>query len=164
MAGPGGLTAIGPGTLDFEGSSANTYTGLTTISSGVVEGGRSAIVVTTNRFTGRVSTNEVAVTSIPGNVVIGSDATSITVATLRSLRKAQIAQTANVAVHLSGLLDLPSVSGQTDPPNEALAALTGSGLVNLGVISTLFVNNTAPFTFYGSINGSGTFYKQNRER
>ena len=161
VSGPGGLTAIGLGTLDFEGSLANTYAGLTTVSSGVVEGGRFITVVSTNRFTGRVSTNDVGVTSFPGDEVIGSDATSTTVATLRSLRLAQIAQTANVAVHLSGLLDLPSVSGQKDPPNEALATLTGSGPVNLGLISTLFANNTAPFTFYGSINGLGTFYKQN---
>ena len=41
LSGPGGITAIGTGTVIFDGTTnANTYAGLTTVSSGVVESAR----------------------------------------------------------------------------------------------------------------------------
>jgi autotransporter-associated beta strand protein len=154
FSGPGGLTAIGLGTLDFEGNVTNTYAGVTTVGSGVVEGGRVTTVVKTNPATGRKSTNQVGVISIPGDVVIGSDATNSTVGTLRFPGLVQNVGTANLTVHRSGLLDLSSLNGPS-----TWATLTGSGLVNVGPTANITLRNTAPFTFYGDIDGAGGFSK-----
>src|ERR1035441_4721727 len=66
VSGPGGLTKLGPGTLQFGGSTANTYAGLTTVSAGVLQGGRATQI------------------SIPGDAVIGDDSTTSVTATLRA--------------------------------------------------------------------------------
>jgi len=76
--GSGGLTKLGPGTLRFWGSVANSYSGTTTVSQGVLEAGRENL------------------TSVPGDVVVGDDTTSTTAATLRTVREQQFSSTANI--------------------------------------------------------------------
>ncbi|HEX4123021.1 MAG TPA: autotransporter-associated beta strand repeat-containing protein [Verrucomicrobiae bacterium] len=162
MGGPGGITTVGSGTLQFFGTNANTYLGVTTISYGVLQAGRSNMVAGHNIHDQPI-TNEVPVTSIPGDVVIGNDDTTTTLATLVSMREEQFtsALTANVAVHLSGSLNLVSQTGQTDSPKEYAQTLTGAGQVNIGSNCTFTIyNEGASFAFSGAINGAGGFTKE----
>ena len=157
VSGVGGLTTTGAGTLQFQGTNVNTYLGLTTITAGVIEAGRSNTVVGHNLH-GQVVTNEVAVTSIPGNAVIGSDAVGSPTAVLRSLREQMFPSGvgANVAVHLSGLLDLASQTSQKDPPKEFVQTLTGAGQLNIGANCSFTIFNTTPFVFSGTVTGAGS--------
>ncbi len=138
--GPGGLTKLGPGALQFWGVTSNSYAGLTTVSEGVLEGSR------------------VNLLSVPGDAVIGDDAPGAPAATLRSLREQQIRPTANVDVRKSGALDLFKVPGLAGP-NQRLRTLTGNGAVRLGDSSFLTISNEVSFDFYGPINGLGSFIK-----
>ncbi len=106
MAGSGALTKIGAGHLLFSGASNNTYTGGTTVSAGTLE------------------LNDVALATqlVPGNIFIDSGATVL-------LTEAnQIADTAQVTVNGTGLLDLNNY-------NETIATLT---LTNGGDVSSGF--------------------------
>ena len=156
VSGLGGLTTIGAGTLQFQGTNANTYSGLTTVAAGILEAGRSNTIAHRN-FMGQLVTNEVPVTSIPGDTIIGSDTVGSPTAVLRSLREQQFPSGlgANVAVHLSGLLDLAYQPGQPDAPKEYVQTLTGVGQVNIGTNCSLTTYNTTPFVFSGTMNGAG---------
>ncbi len=134
VSGMGGLTKTGLGTLQFWGFTANTYTGPTTVAQGVLEGGRVSLV------------------SVPGDVVIGDDSTSTTLATLRCLREQQIAPTANVTVHSSGYLYLFDYPG-VPPPNQQLRTLTGTGQVRIDSQALLTISNDVPFTYNGALAG-----------
>lgn len=145
VSGSGGLTKLGPGTLQFWGSAANVYVGTTTVSQGVLEVAR------------------VSQTSVPGDMVVGDDTTSTTTATLRTLREQQFSPTANLNVHHSGLFDLHPYPG-APVPTPALRTVVGNGLVNLGGgsngISSLSVSNDLVCAFAGVISGSGAFNKR----
>src|SRR5262249_49626631 len=69
--GPGGLTNLGPGLLQFWGTAANTYAGLTTVAEGTLEARRAAQI------------------SIPGHAVIGTDSTNVNTARLQIQRDQQ---------------------------------------------------------------------------
>jgi len=148
ISGPGGLTKLGPGTLQFWGSASNSYGGSTTVAQGTLDAAR------------------VGVTSIPGDTVIGDDTNTTTIASLRCLREQQIKPSANVSVHSSGYLylyDYPSFP----PPNQRLRTLTGSGQVRIDSQALLTISNDVPFTFDGVLNGGGganvTFLKTGPE-
>jgi len=139
VSGPGGLTKLGPGTLQFWGTVANTYSGLSTVAGGSLDAGRANFI------------------SIPGDVVIGDDTTPGYVAALRVLREQQLKSTANVAVHGSGLfslLDFPGV-----PPVVQVRTLTGRGLVHLDPSCALTISNDISFSFDGLFEGSGSLTK-----
>jgi autotransporter-associated beta strand protein len=140
VSGPGGITKTGLGTLQFWGSSSNSYSGLTLIENGAIEGGRVGLV------------------SIPGDVVVGDNSTTTTVAALRSLRDAQINREANITLNSSGALNLINVSSTT-PPIEHVATLNGAGTVNLELGTALVVSNIVSCTFSGPMNGPGRFSK-----
>lgn len=141
ISGPGSLTKLGAGTLQFWGSVPNTYTGSTIVSAGILEAGR------------------ISQLSISTNIVVGDNSTSGTLATLRLLRDQQISPTANVLVNSSGKLDLynfPSVPA----PAQTLRTLEGSGIVSLSrPDSKLTVSNEVSFDFNGTAVGSGLFTK-----
>jgi len=141
IGGPGGLTKLGPGVLEFLGSTSNSYAGHTTVSNGVLAAGRVSMV------------------SIPGDADIGDDSTTNVTATLRLLRDQPIWPNANVAVHSSGLLEFYQL---TNTPNvvQQLRTLTGHGQVSLGVDGVLEINNDVPFEFYGPVYGGGQISKQ----
>jgi autotransporter-associated beta strand protein len=141
VSGSGGLTKLGPGTLQFWGFTANTYSGLTTVAQGVLEVGR------------------VNLTSVPGDVVVGDDSSSITSATLRTDREQQFSRTANINIHRSGLLDVypyPAVP----VPIPTLRTVAGAGKVNLGTGTSLTVSNDVSCAFTGVISGPGAFNKR----
>jgi autotransporter-associated beta strand protein len=138
VAGSGGLNKLGPGTLQFQGVNANTYTGLTTVSLGTLEAGR------------------VSLLAIPGDVVVGDNTSSSTLANLVLDREQQLSPTANVTVNSSGYLhlyDFPSVP----PPNQQLRTLTGTGQVRIDSAAHLTISNEVDFTFDGTLAG-GVFF------
>ncbi len=140
VTGPGGFTKTGPGTVRFWGFNANNYAGLTTVSQGVLEVGR------------------VGLTSVPGDVVVGDESTSNTVAILRTDREQQFSPTANITVNKSGLFDVypfPSVP----VPTPVVGTVSGDGLVNVGTGTSLTVSNNTACVFSGQLNGPGAFTK-----
>jgi uncharacterized repeat protein (TIGR02543 family) len=140
VSGSGSLTKLGPGTLQFGGSAANSYLGTTIVSEGVLELGRA---------------NQI---SVPGDVVVGDDTTSTTTAILRPLRDQQFTPSARLNLHSSGLLDLSPASG-VPVPAPTIGSLVGAGTVNLGAGTSLSLNNSANCAFGGVISGSGAFNK-----
>jgi autotransporter-associated beta strand protein len=136
----GGLTKLGPGTLQFWGATSNTYGGLTTVSAGVLQAGRSNAV------------------SIPGDAIIGDDSTTNTTATLRLLRDTQLKRSASVAVNASGLLDLSPPPGWP-APQPTLRRLCNEGRVNLASLTSLTLSNDVDSLCAGSITGYGSVNK-----
>ncbi|HEY9509639.1 MAG TPA: autotransporter-associated beta strand repeat-containing protein, partial [Verrucomicrobiae bacterium] len=140
VSGPGGLTKIGDGTLQFSGFISNSYTGLTIVSNGVIEAGRTNVI------------------SIPGDVIIGDDSTTNQIATLRSMRQQQLKRDAAVTLHSSGVLDLFHINN-VPQPIERLRSLTGSGTVKIGLGGRMIISNNVPFEFFGSVTGNGAVTK-----
>jgi autotransporter-associated beta strand protein len=140
ISGSGGLTKLGPGTLQFWGYNSNSYSGTTTISQGALE------------------LNGVNLPLLPGDVVVGDDTTSTTIATLRAERDQEFNPTANLTVHRSGLLELYPFPG-VPVPTPIIGTLAGEGKISLGAGTSLTVNNSGACTFAGSIGGSGAFNK-----
>jgi fibronectin-binding autotransporter adhesin len=140
VTGPGGFTKTGPGTVRFWGFNANNYTGLTTVSQGVLEVGR------------------VGLTSVPGDVIVGDESTSTTVATLRTDREQQFSPTANITVNKSGLFDVYPFPG-VPVPSPVVGTVSGDGIVNVGTGTSLTVSNNTACVFSGQLNGPGTFTK-----
>jgi autotransporter-associated beta strand protein len=140
----GGLTKLGPGTLQFWGTVGNSYAGLTVISNGVIEANRANPILLVNRI------------AIPGDTIIGDDSTAATVATLRALRAGQIRYNADAEIHRSGLLDLRPNAGAN------LRIVTGAGRISLGSSASLTISNDISFDFDGSISGTGALNKYGR--
>ncbi|MDB6028100.1 MAG: Extracellular serine protease precursor [Verrucomicrobiales bacterium] len=143
LAGSGGLTKTGIGTVRLGGSVGNLYSGLTQIQQGLLELNK---------------TNAVA---IAGPLTVG-DGGGLGVDTVRLLQTEQIGTTSAVVVAGSALLDLNSFA-------ESFGSLAGAGNVSLGSAalslgangtSTLFSGNItgsgSPFTFQFIKNGAGT--------
>jgi len=140
VSGTGGLTKLGPGTLQFWGFGPNSYSGGTTVAGGTLEAGR------------------VSQVSVPGDLGIGNDTTSSNTATLQIDREQQFSPAANVTVHSSGRLylnDLPNLG----VPTPTIGTLSGGGTVYLGANASLTVSNSAYCSFTGPISGAGAFKK-----
>jgi autotransporter-associated beta strand protein len=139
--GPGGITKLGPGTLQFWGAAANTYAGLTTVAEGIIEARR---------------VNQI---SIPGDAIIGDDSTSTTSARIQIQREQQFPPTANVTIRRSGLLDLFPLAA-SPLPTPTLHSVLGSGPIQISTFgSSLTISNDASFGFAGAITGSGSLNK-----
>src|SRR5439155_16972542 len=95
-----GLTKAGAGTLTFSGTSANTYTGATTVNAGELDLGKTA-----------------GVNAVAGGLTIG-DGTGTDVAKL--LAANQIADASSVTVNSSGTCNMNSLS-------ETISSLTLNG-------------------------------------
>jgi autotransporter-associated beta strand protein len=145
----GGLTKLGPGTLQFFGSVANDYTGLTVISNGVLEASRGNLLGQSFR-------------AVPGDFIVGDDSTATTTASLRLLQGGQLAPGADATLRRSGLLNvvprvfLPNTSAR-------LRTVTGAGRINLGSGTSLIISNDVSFDFDGSISGAGALNKYGRQ-
>jgi autotransporter-associated beta strand protein len=135
ISGSGGVKVFGSGTCWFEGSTANTYAGTTTVSSGTL-----------------VLNKSVGTTAVPGNLVVNNGAT------LSLANSLQTADAADVLVNSGGLFDFSSYFSYVD-------TLRGLGTVNFDTWGYLFVGvNDGSSTFDGLMTGPGypggyTLYK-----
>ena len=134
LSGSVGLQTFGPGTVLMNGAASNTYTGTTTVASGVLELGSSS-----------------AGSVVPGDLLIGGTAIGNPpgTATLRLTFRDCIANASNVTIASDGVLDL---SGFT----ETVATLSGTGPVSLGTRGLLTVSSSSAFTYSGNITGGTT--------
>src|SRR5439155_17491919 len=122
ISGPGGLTLIGGGTNYFEGSTSNSYAGVTRVLRGTT------LLLKKTAFDG----------AIPGNLIIGDDSSPANSDLVHGLDDHQIAGNAAVTVSSSGLLDLSST-------HESIGALSGLGHVMIGDLDVGADNSSSVF-------------------
>ncbi len=135
VSGTGGLTKDGSGTLQLSGSSANTYSGVTTVDSGTLLLAKSA-----------------GVNAIGGSLTVGDGTGGAGADIVRLSAADQIATTA-VTVSASGLLDLNGF-------NETIGSLSASAGAQVGLgAGTLTVGDSTSTTYPGSISGTGSVVK-----
>jgi autotransporter-associated beta strand protein len=130
-----GIFKSGAGTLDLLGSTGNTYTGMTTVSQGVVE----------------MSATVIGGVIIPGPVVIGQAGGVANSAILREINSADIAQTSMMTINTSGVFDL---NGHAD----SIGSITGSGSILLNGNLTTGGDNSSQ-SYGGLISGTGMLFK-----
>jgi autotransporter-associated beta strand protein len=133
-----GVVTIDGGSLTLGGTSANTYTGLTSINGGTLDLNKSA-----------------GVTAVAGNIAIGNGTGT---ATLRLLASNQIADTSAVTLNSAGtpvfnLNGFSETIGSLTSSNSAAAVQLGAGSLTTGG------DNTST-TFAGIISGPGSLTKQ----
>jgi fibronectin-binding autotransporter adhesin len=133
--GAGTVTKDGAGVLTLSGTSANTYTGVTTVNDGTLVLDKSAS----------------GTTAVAGNLIIGDGTGTDTV---RLDESNQITDTASVTLNNGGVFNLNNNSETIAGLN---AASTGAQ-VQLGT-GTLTVNNSTANTFAGTLTGAGTLTK-----
>lgn len=139
ISGAGNLVKTNVGTLRMDGGGHNTYSGFTRFDGGVLELDKFGIILV---GTNVVVTNYIA---IPGVLTIGDGNGLVGTDVLRLLSDDQIANTSDVTVKNSGLMDL-------NEHDDRIASLTmqggtidsGGGMLFLaGNLTTLSDNNTA---------------------
>lgn len=140
----GGLTKLGPGTLEFFGPATNDYTGLTIISNGVVEARRG---------------NGLGLgwTSIPGDVVMGDNSSAVTSARLRVQLPGQLNPRASVELNRSARMELV---GGTPAASAMIRRVVGGGAIDLAAGTSLTISNDLAFEFGGFVSGAGTWNKR----
>jgi autotransporter-associated beta strand protein len=129
-------SSSGLGTLIFNGASPNTYTGTTTINGGELDLSKTA-----------------GVNAIAGNLVIGDGAGTDTV---KLIAADQIANTSDVTINTSGVLNLNGNNETIDALNSASA--TASLLLGGGTL-TVGANNETSFAYAGVSSGTGGLTK-----
>jgi fibronectin-binding autotransporter adhesin len=137
ISGTGNLTKIDLGTLALSGTTANTYTGTTTVTDGLV---------TLNKTAGVQALGS-------GNVTVGDGVGAASSASLKLLASNQIANATSVAIASDGKFDL---NGNA----QTIATFTGTGLLDTGAGGALIAGGTnANWTFSGSLAGTGSIDK-----
>ena len=108
ISGAGNITRnTGAGSLWFSGSTANTYSGITTVNSGFIFATKSSGVI-----------------SIPGDVVIGNGSATDT---LQLGNDNQIAATADISIRTGGVFDLNNQSNTVASVSQACAMRSPPG-------------------------------------
>lgn len=126
-----GLNKLGSGTLQFSGSSANTYANTTTIYQGILQLNKSA-----------------GVNALAGAVVIGDHIGANDADVLQAMADNQIIDTTTVTVNSSGLYDLNNRSESFGPYGGATNALnlfvgpTSSAEVRIGTGTLALIGST----------------------
>ena len=130
ISGAASLTKIGNGTLVYEGTGANSYSGTTFVNEGILELNKSALNV-----------------ALVGPLVIGQGFGAPNAA-VQLNAATQIDNNSAVTINDTGLLELAS-------HQDAIGSLTGSGNVHLGsAFLNVGVNNSSTL-FSGIISGNG---------
>jgi autotransporter-associated beta strand protein len=130
----GGLTKTGLGTLEFAGSSPNSW-GSTFVQQG-------ALWLT--------KTNAIAV---PGALVVGTGSGAADSVQVKVLQPSQLAQSNIVNIASSGLLDITLGS------ITRVGSITGSGSVQMGSSMLMFGYDNSSTAFGGSISGTADLTK-----
>ena len=137
-AASGSVVKNGAGTLRFSGTTANTYTGLTTVNAGELDLNKSAGIL-----------------AVAGGLSIGDGIGGANSDIVKLLANGQIATTAAVLVNGgSGRLDLNGFTQTLGSLADTGTVTVGGSSVNLGA-GTLTVGDTTTTTFSGAITGTG---------
>lgn len=137
-AASGSIVKSGAGTLQFAGTAANTYTGLTTVNAGELDLNKSAGVL-----------------AVAGNLTIGDGAGGANSDIVKLLANGQIATTSAVLINgSSGTLNLNGFTQTISSLADTGTVMASGSSVNLGA-GTLTVGDTTTTTFSGAINGTG---------
>lgn len=132
ISGSGGVTKTGPGQLDYAGTFANTYLGVTTVNEGVLNL--------------RKTTSDAA---IPADLVIGDGVGGALSDVVRLTSGFQQLNTfCDITMTDSALLDL-------DGTRESFSTLAGSGRVDLGGDGEMILNGNGSTEYSGLIVGAG---------
>ncbi|MDW8267412.1 MAG: autotransporter-associated beta strand repeat-containing protein, partial [Gemmataceae bacterium] len=123
ITGTGNLTKVGSGILNFQGISANTYVGTTTVLAGTL-----------------ALTKDVA-NAIPGNLIIGDD-TLLLPAEVEFFRNNQIADAAIVTVNSTGVLDYDVYNDTINVLSLRIGQSSSSLVTNNGNGGILTLNNS----------------------
>ena len=146
ISGTGGIVKTNVGTLRLDGGTGhNTYTGLTRFDGGVLELDKFAIFPAFTNFT-----------AIPGDLIVGDGNGLVGTDVLRLLTDDQIADTSDVTVKNSGIMDLQGNS-------DAIGSLTmqggtidtGAGVLTLGG-NVIGMADTHVAVINGSLSLGGT--------
>ena len=131
IQGTGGVTAVGPGTVVMQASTANSYSGTTTVLDGTL----------------KLNSN---VVDIPGPLTIGDGIGAVNSAIVNALKSNVIAGSSVVTINSDGELLVAATT-------QSIAGLVGSGnLVGAsGGLLTLTVPSGVTDTFSGVISGAG---------
>jgi autotransporter-associated beta strand protein len=135
ISGPGGVivgnSGGSVGTLNFEGTTANTYAGLTTVSSGTL-----------------VLDKTVGTKAVPGNLVVSGASSVVRLGNTEQLGNS-LANPTDVLVTNGGLFDFASFA-------DYINTLHGNGTVNFGVNGFLLIGgNNGTSEFDGPLTGTG---------
>ncbi len=136
----GSLTKTGNGTLRLRGSSSNTYSGTTTVSSGVLS-----------------LEKQVGLTAIAGPLVIGDGVGGSNADQLLLSGQEMISDNSAVTVNSSGLFNLASLServGSLTLVGGSVTTFAGTLSVTSGLLTTLASSQTA--TISGNFNMLGS--------
>ena len=128
IAGTGGVTKDGAGSLTYSGGTANTYTGTTTVNAGTLNLSQTANV-----------------TAVAGNLAVSAG-------TVNQTTSGQLASTS--AVTLTGGTYNLEGTGSVTQTVQSLNTSSGS-TVNLGASDTLSINGSGASTVSGVITGTG---------
>ena len=141
ISGTGGLTFAGTGGsggIVFSGANANTYSGATTVNSGLLNLSKTSTV-----------------NAIAGNLNIGDGVGAANSATVTLINSDQIADTSDVSINSDGLFNLNGKNETID----ALNGVTGSSVTLGSGTLTVGANNDSGANFHGVISGTGGFIK-----
>ncbi|MDB6112625.1 MAG: Autotransporter-associated beta strand repeat protein [Pedosphaera sp.] len=139
VQGTGGLSKLGLGTLTLFANFADTYTGATYVTTGILK-----------LYCGTSGSPQVAV---PGYLQIGGNISSS--ATVQLLANSQLSPTAALQIDYHGLLDLNNASATCGPLTfNSGVVQTGSGTLTLGGDVTVGANQEADI--YGKLSLGGT--------
>ncbi|MEI6107132.1 MAG: autotransporter-associated beta strand repeat-containing protein [Opitutae bacterium] len=137
LAGNVALNKTTTGTVTLSGTSANTYTGTTSVSDGTLNLNKTA------------GNNAVGT----GAITVGDGVGASSSANIVLLASNQIADTAAVTLNSDGRLSTGNFT-------ESIGTIAGTGLIDLSTSGYLTVGaNNASSTFGGSITGTGTLEK-----
>ncbi len=140
ISGTGSLIKVGSGTLQFNGTLNNTYTGTTYINSGTL---------LMSRGTGQDG-------AVPGALVIGTATGSAGTAIAKTISSSQIGNTSMVTVNSTGILDINNA--------EAIGGLTmaGAGQVQTGTNGLTLMGDISVQTGTETISGNVQWSSTNR--
>jgi len=137
ISGGGGLTKMGRGALDISGSSANTYLGLTTLASGII------------------NANKIVGPCVPGNLVISGTLDPVNKGYFNPTHSVELAATSTVTIN-DGTFNIPGAAGVNQPipsltMTKGVVSITSGGTLTLtGDVSVLASSTSS------TISGAGT--------